>query len=436
MIMRVFHAALAVAAVLVFLRRAPFDRPVRILFVFGYYVFYEYAVISRSYALSMLLLFVVLALIHRRRENFALIFFAMFFLANTHLFGAIIAGCLGLVLILDAWKAGPNGSLPWRVPDYGAMLLWALGLTLCVVQVRAEPDNTFGVIWLERWIDMPRFNLISDFLFSAYVPIPDFREVIFWNNNLVNIEPQWLLLVVALGIAAAGLLALIRFPLPAFFYALCTSLFLGLFYYSQLVWWRYVGHLFLVFIAGYWMSYVFEERDGHRWARFSRLLARPLLMTVLVLQVLGGVIAHLKDLQLPFSQGRAASRYIVANALDDLEIVAYRDYAISTLSAHLEKRLWYPQRQEWGSFAVYDRKRKIQVGLPEIATAVERVMSEKNTDRVLLITSTPFKDSADPESWQSYRGFLTPQIRLELLAYFDGSAVGDENHHIYLAARP
>jgi hypothetical protein len=302
------------------------------------------------------------------------------------------------------------------------------------VQVRAEPDNTFGVAWLTRLVDPPRIAFISDFIFSAYAPLPDPRETAFWNNNLLNVEPPWLPLVVALAVAAVGVVALLRAPLAALFHGVCTAVFLGLFYVSQLVWWRYTGHLYLVLIAGYWLArHLSAQGSAGRREALSGRIAGPFLTGILVLQAAGGITAHALDARRPFSRAPAAARYLAEHGLDRLDIVAYRDYAISPLAAHLEKPLWYPQSGRWGTFVIYDGRRRLQLDLDDLGAAVESVMRERRVEEVLLILYLPLREARDPDGWRSYDGELTRGIRVRLLAHFEGSAAGDENFYIYLA---
>ena len=65
--MQLAHAAIAVLTAGVFLAFAPFPRWLKVLWVFGYFPLFEYGVISRNYGLTVLFLFLALAL--RERGN-------------------------------------------------------------------------------------------------------------------------------------------------------------------------------------------------------------------------------------------------------------------------------------------------------------------------------------------------------------------------------
>ncbi len=63
--MQVLHLIIATCSVYVFLKYSPFTRTTKLLFIFGYFPCYEYAVLSRSYALGVLGLFSFCALFCR-----------------------------------------------------------------------------------------------------------------------------------------------------------------------------------------------------------------------------------------------------------------------------------------------------------------------------------------------------------------------------------
>src|SRR5450755_1633052 len=108
--------AWAAAAVLVF--AAPFTRLIKILFLGSYFFAYEYAVIARSYALAILLIFLAIAS-RRNPIRFAIVIALLF---NTNVHGAIIAALLVVITIKRAW-------LPNAIMVAGALLaFWQLHL--------------------------------------------------------------------------------------------------------------------------------------------------------------------------------------------------------------------------------------------------------------------------------------------------------------------
>ena len=97
--------AIAGAALLIF--KAPFPRIIRWPLAFTYFMVYQYAVIARPYTLLPLLAFAAAMLFkdirHPERMTVVLVL-----LANLSLHGTIIAGCIGLVYLIEAvrvWRS-------------------------------------------------------------------------------------------------------------------------------------------------------------------------------------------------------------------------------------------------------------------------------------------------------------------------------------------
>src|ERR1700722_10886990 len=104
------HVAIAVAAVWVFASRAPFPRPIRALFPFGYFLAYEYVALSRGYGLA--LLFALLLCDHHPRRfqqpvRTALLLAA---LALTTTVSTVIAAAYTAALLVEAIDLARRGD--------------------------------------------------------------------------------------------------------------------------------------------------------------------------------------------------------------------------------------------------------------------------------------------------------------------------------------
>jgi hypothetical protein len=91
--MQVLHVIIATSSIFIFNRYAPIKNLYKILFSFGYFPLYEYAVISRSYALGVLLLFIACALYKNRLNNYILIGVVLALLANVTITAIYWDGC-------------------------------------------------------------------------------------------------------------------------------------------------------------------------------------------------------------------------------------------------------------------------------------------------------------------------------------------------------
>src|SRR6266498_1334888 len=99
--MQAFHLLVACGFIFVFNRYAPIGLFYKILFSFGYFPLYEYAVISRSYGLGLLLVFIACALYKNRVSNYILIGVILGLLANVAIFPLIISLGIAAILLFD-----------------------------------------------------------------------------------------------------------------------------------------------------------------------------------------------------------------------------------------------------------------------------------------------------------------------------------------------
>lgn len=93
--------ATAGAAVLIF--KAPFPRYIRWPLAFTYFMVYQYAVIARPYTLLPFLAFLA-ALLFKDIQHPERMTIVLVLLANLSLHGTILAGCLGLGYVIEAYK--------------------------------------------------------------------------------------------------------------------------------------------------------------------------------------------------------------------------------------------------------------------------------------------------------------------------------------------
>lgn len=129
--------ATAGAALLIF--KAPFPRYLRWPLAFTYVMVYQYAVIARPYTLLPLLAFAAALLFKdlQHPERMAVI---LLLLANLSLHGTILAGCLGLVYLLDARKSWHTFDARLRKRYWVCVSAMALTLVFLFLILRPTPD--------------------------------------------------------------------------------------------------------------------------------------------------------------------------------------------------------------------------------------------------------------------------------------------------------
>ncbi len=331
------HLALAWTAAAILLLRAPFPWVTKVLVLASYYFAYEYAVIARSYVLTVLLSFLIAAWYssrHQRPTRYA-IAIALLFNANVH--GALIAGVLVLLFVLDGRSA--RISRPALVVMLaGALAAWA--------QLRTAPDAAYPHIVRQIQWDAP-WRAVA----SAFLPgIP----------------------LIAGGIGAVLLLVLLAAALRRHGDAL---LFLGLSLVALnalfvFVWfggYRHAGLLLLCAIVALWMAG--DVRDGA-----LATAAAIAFNTALVVSAIFATRMAVADVRMAFSGGMEMGRFIHDNRLDRYEIAAHNIQESEAVLPWIpDKPLWYAALGRYGTYMEWNREEEIGRQMP-YALAVRRAV--------------------------------------------------------------
>ena len=330
----VLHLAVAVAAVGLLLFRAPLPLPLKAVFVFSYYMAYEYSVIARNYALSILILFLIAAR-HRTRLDSPLRYAALLFLlfnTNVHSF-AIAAGLSGVFLVELARRPAADRRLLWA-----SALLAAAGAAAAVWQVH-----------------MPSRDLVSQVagrLDPQAIPVAVRDAFVPW-------VPPWLSPGVALW-AGAAVVALSLAYLARVSVAPLAGLVAGLGGIFYVFAFRHPGALrhhglILVFLLfSLWIAGYHERaRAGPSPAGAGALRSATLwtLGLCLAFSVIATVKIHVRDGSYMFSGAREMAKYIVDHGLAGRTIVGYRSPPASSLLPYMPSvRFWYPDVQRFGTY--------------------------------------------------------------------------------------
>ena len=100
-ILKVLNIIISIAAIYIFLAFSPFTKFQKTLFVFGFFPFYQFSIVNRSYSLIMLLLFLMCLLYQKRIQHILLFSFILALLANTHSISIFITYAFFISLVTE-----------------------------------------------------------------------------------------------------------------------------------------------------------------------------------------------------------------------------------------------------------------------------------------------------------------------------------------------
>ena len=394
--MQIFHLLLATSVIYVFINFSPFTQLQKILFTFGYFPFYEYNLISRSYSLGLLLIFIFCALYPRRKRGYISLSIVLALLANTHVYGLTIAIVLGMTLFIDALVSQDivtllkknQGNIIVSLAIFIGLLLIAIWQMLPPVDADFKGDE----LKIQQSVLLSVFNprlvptLVT--IWNSYIPIPNFFDYK-WNINILNenIIAKICAVIFSINLLLFSIVIFLRQPIVLFLYLSGTwgiLLFTYTKYHGAL---RHHGHLFIVFLVCIWLSsfYLKTELIKRRknlvtWVERNK---NSYLNLILLSHLIAGIFVYYIDYNYTFSASKEVASFIEQQGLKNNILVGSIDYAASPVAAFLDRGIYYPEINKVASFVVW-KNRKI-LNSKEVLEKVDRLIKPKNNKAILIL---------------------------------------------------
>ncbi len=353
--MTLLNLGFAWAAALLFLIAAPFPRTVRALFIFSYFVAYEYSVLARPYALAMLLLFCALAAWRHRATRPMPFAISVALLANATPHTLILGAMLGAAFLYDR---GRKAHAPLAVMLLGGMLSF--------VQLAPPADAPEGHVL--RGASAGR---VASAVSSAFFPH-------------LQVRGGWLLSGLLIGGAA---LAIGNRAAPQLF--LWGSLALLSVLYG-LVWMggvRHGGPVLLAVIGALWLART--ERPLRAESEVMLLLA-----VALALACISSVRMWIDDVNQPFSGSKELAEHLKRTGLDRQEIAAHRPPHGEAVLPYLPgKQFYYAGMERYGSYMLWNAQYNRAYGMYD-HQAAELAKRHFGQRPFLLLLSRPLGRNA------------------------------------------
>jgi hypothetical protein len=469
--MQLFHLMIATGVIYVFIKFSPFTRLQKVLFAFGYFPFYEYSIISRNYALGVLFIFLFCALFKTTSKSYIFLACILGLLANTNIYGLIVAIVLGLALILECILFQDNIKLfrsrKWDLIISGLIALF--GILISIIQIIPPPDASFSPGWTTD-LQIERLAKVIVTIGKSYVPLPNFFKYQFWNSSLLTIGTivGGLSTVFSLGILTFAIVIFLQKPVVFFMYITGTLGMLSFMYLKYIGSLRHCGHLFIWFITCLWISSYYVKSHliidfiESIFPRFSRAInklntlfskyKKKVIMAILCTHVVAGIYAFTMDFYYPFSLTKEVARFIDNQRMKDIVVVGdidYINYLGPPLSAHFGKKIYYlgGHSSGLGSFLVWDKSRgyiRTQNSF-QFFDRIDKYLTTKDEDKdTLLVLNHKVEDckNRNPDSqlenldseiegsgdycWSSTTYFVSQ------ISEFNNGLISDENPGIYL----
>ena len=433
--MQVIHVLIAGTAVFLLLRFSPFPFLVRMMIACGYFFAYEWAVIARNYAISVLLLFAICSLFEKRWQRFPYIAGLFFLLCHTNIHSIILTLVLTGFLMVEfavayAGKAR-DAHLYIRRVVMGFVIILA-GLATGIKQTAPPSDSGYATTWYFRWTEQ-RVSSTAAKIIRADLPVP-LDRFNFWNSNrflqtdtgrhtepAIPAEKQT---VYGLMLLLCLALPFFKRPWPGLAYLSAALAMLSFFYVKYPGSIRHHGFIYLSLVAALWMSYYYTPWKA-QWRIPEKVLCFidryriAFFVPIFVVQIWGTAIAVKHDWSDTFSVAKEASEWLKQQYPDNDAVIyaAASGPCATAITGYLEvKSVFYMDADRFASYVTWDNTRGRKAWWKSVRQLTKL---GKEDDRPIIFIS-------DKRLGRHFAGRACDEI-----ARFSDGIVGSENCRIY-----
>jgi hypothetical protein len=429
-IMQFFHLLIAGTTVYLLSMYFPGTRFQKFLLAFGYFFFYEYAIICRNYALGILLFFLFCLAYRKLYERFLLCSVILFFLAHTSVFALILSIAAFCTILSDYGLKRIHSTTDIITVNkrsiyigFGVVLL---GILTSVLQLIPPIDSGYAIGWRTSFDPIYLQKSLMT-IPHAFLPIPQIK-ISFWQSSLFNdyFGPVVTFAISFLFLAFLSIV-LLRRPMAFLFYSLAIFGLITFFYVKYTGDIYHHGFLFISFIGSIFI-YKYSDRikiyePFESFSRFFENALRPALTIILFIHFIAGGLSAAMEYRYVFSYGKEVASFIKEHKLHDMFTVVEPDYPASSIVGYLGKdQVYFLRGDRFGSFVRWDLVRTYPVSDDQIIQKVSSLVDKHDRD-ILLITNHELESD------------LVPDNDINQLAAFTGSIRADEGFYLYFVGK-
>ncbi len=431
--MKVIHLAVSTITAFLFLKYSPFNKIIKVMCVFGYFMFYEYSIISRNYAFGVLFIIIFCILYKNKYKNIIPISAVLLLMGQQNIVSLVISIALILFVMFDFLKSLKEVKRSInKIQIIVAISIILVGFLFTYLQL-----GTFiamGTNYSPSILNIFKksFNeykeiviIMTQGIIRAYLPIPNIN-VGFWGSNIiVSVLSRYRFIY-------TFLFSLILYIIPIFilkrkiiflYIAGTVGMSVIPFFSPEVVRLRHLGHFFILLVICIWISNL-NEKDKYLindCSNINKKIQDIFFIMVITASLIGSSIAFYYDFKYPFSNGKYVAQYIEENFdKDKIVIIGYQDYAAETVSGYLNKDIYYPNSKEFKKFVSWDNRMK-EVSTKDIFNDAYSFIG-KNDEVLILKYREPFNESEIPSQYYFKKLDIGANTAIEYT----------ENYYLYL----
>lgn len=377
--MTLVHILIAIVAValILFLGKLPIFT--KILFIFSYYMAYEYAVIARNYVVMIFLLFAIASIYSQRMIRPWLYGFLIFLLYQVNVYSLVPAGIFSLFFSIEmiAQKKVTFNRVM-------AVVTMGIGALIALFQLLATTH-------VENTIDTNRNNILQS-------------TVVVLNNIIIPASkhyfdpspPLFWLSVLYYSVIALLILFFIYISRNFTVFLMSAMTFAYLFYMNLVAHNGSQRHhgLFLIFILFFLWIFHSKRYPEIRFFKGVEIFLLVLLSLLSFISIFFTATIYAFDYQYPFSGAKDMAEYIKSHDLERMTIVSYQGgFGEAVLPYLKNKQFYFPEFKAKGVFDLNDIRYYALLNNTSMSDATIWVSHYfSNRDPILLLWSKPLSD--------------------------------------------
>lgn len=350
------------ASVWLIIFKSPFPRVVRLTLPFTYFIFYQYAVISRPYSMLMFAL-LLSALFYKEKDSRPFRFIATLgFLSLTSLYGMVLATGITLAWVYEIWdKQNFVAFLRSFVKDKRFFAMLGLFFLCLLLAIEIFPDEQ-----KISFIPIHRLPILLRSLYAIFGTIADATITDFLNlSNLTMINPPKL--VFAFSVVIGGCIYWLLYR--EFYKQKCVSFIFILFFlslfYIKYIWPHHLGIQLIFLITIFW---IISEKNVQK-IKFSKPIIGLIILTIMI-QFSWSILSFVSEIKCDYSPSRQLSSYVKLYSLNEYKLFS-----------------------SWASNYYYTDEKGKKIYFKEelkVDEKYEKVLSENIDNQVLPILINPY----------------------------------------------
>lgn len=385
-IIQLGHSILVACALYVFFIKLRFSLPMKMLSIFGFFLFFEYGILNRGYILVILALWLFAWLVENKQRHYWKIAILLLLLCQTEVYGMFMAFACTVYLLFDH-------DLKWKSKSfYIPAILFTIGVVLFLITMVPPSEGTDVTFHYFNQINGTRFLNAFQAIFTNTILIGLLPDVATVNYKITGILTSAILLIISIWCfkSKKSLATYLAWLIP--FY-----LFTAMIYTGGLRQWG----MFICFII--FLFYII-----HREQKTVNVLAAAFIGIMLTFQLFySGKIAF-KEATTPFTNAKMAGNFIAENIPKNTPIIAFHKPDAVPVMGYADRKFFaLPQGKKFTVF-----KWREQMFIP-LNKDLDKFLKDKRKDRLAILTNKPIS-SKQIQNIGLVKKFDTYNIRQEI----------------------